>query len=55
MSRPVVVVVRTDPRAWTDAGAWWEVGVPSVTDRAEVVSAREELEAGKRGQVRYLG
>ncbi|OZM71849.1 3D-(3,5/4)-trihydroxycyclohexane-1,2-dione acylhydrolase (decyclizing) [Amycolatopsis antarctica] len=26
--RPAVVVVRTDPRSWTEAGAWWEVGVP---------------------------
>jgi 3D-(3,5/4)-trihydroxycyclohexane-1,2-dione acylhydrolase (decyclizing) len=26
-NRPAVVVVRTSPTAWTEAGAWWEVGV----------------------------
>jgi 3D-(3,5/4)-trihydroxycyclohexane-1,2-dione acylhydrolase (decyclizing) len=28
-SRPAVLVCRTDPSAWTESGAWWEVGVPS--------------------------
>ncbi|MEO7262532.1 MAG: thiamine pyrophosphate-dependent enzyme, partial [Jatrophihabitantaceae bacterium] len=27
-SRPAVLVCRTDPSAWTESGAWWEVGVP---------------------------
>jgi len=26
--RPAVVVCRTHPSSWTEAGAWWEVGVP---------------------------
>lgn len=45
--RPAVVVVRTQPSAWTEAGAWWEVGVP------EHLSGREEYDRGKPQQVRY--
>lgn len=47
--RPAVVVVRTLPSAWTEAGAWWEVGVP------EHLAGRAEYADGKRAQVRYLG
>ncbi|MDT8915541.1 3D-(3,5/4)-trihydroxycyclohexane-1,2-dione acylhydrolase (decyclizing) [Amycolatopsis sp. PS_44_ISF1] len=47
-SRPAVVVVRTRPSAWTEAGAWWEVGVP------EHLAGRPALDAAKPGQVRYL-
>ena len=28
-SRPAVVVCQVHPLTWTDAGAWWEVGVPA--------------------------
>jgi 3D-(3,5/4)-trihydroxycyclohexane-1,2-dione acylhydrolase (decyclizing) len=28
-SRPAVLVCRVHPAAWTEAGAWWEVGVPA--------------------------
>jgi 3D-(3,5/4)-trihydroxycyclohexane-1,2-dione acylhydrolase (decyclizing) len=54
VDRPAVVVVRTDPAAWTESGAWWEVGVPEVTDRPEIATARHELEQARRRQVRYL-
>jgi 3D-(3,5/4)-trihydroxycyclohexane-1,2-dione acylhydrolase (decyclizing) len=40
--------VRTDPAAWTEAGAWWEVGVPAD------LAGRAEYERGKIHQVRYL-
>ena len=46
--RPAVVVCRTDPGAWTESGAWWEVGVPSA------LSGREDFEDGKRRQLRWL-
>ncbi|WP_020666689.1 3D-(3,5/4)-trihydroxycyclohexane-1,2-dione acylhydrolase (decyclizing) [Amycolatopsis nigrescens] len=45
--RPAVVTIRTDPRSWTEAGAWWEVGVP------EHVSGRAEYEQVKPTQLRY--
>ncbi|RBO96841.1 3D-(3,5/4)-trihydroxycyclohexane-1,2-dione acylhydrolase (decyclizing) [Nocardia puris] len=47
-SRPAVVVVRTQPSSWTEAGAWWEVGVP------EHLSGRSSYESAKADQLRYL-
>ena len=45
--RPAVVVINTTPSAWTDAGAWWEVGVPETAHRPEITTARAALdEAG---------
>ncbi|MGC0417018.1 3D-(3,5/4)-trihydroxycyclohexane-1,2-dione acylhydrolase (decyclizing) [Embleya sp. AB8] len=41
---PAVVVVHTRPDRWTDAGAWWEVGVPEVSARPEVREARRRLD-----------
>jgi 3D-(3,5/4)-trihydroxycyclohexane-1,2-dione acylhydrolase (decyclizing) len=46
--RPAVVVVKTQPDSWTEAGAWWEVGVP------EHASGRAEYDRVKPSQVRYL-
>lgn len=45
--RPAVVVVRTRPDRWTEAGAWWEVGVPQVSARAEVTAARERMDLAR--------
>jgi len=47
--RPAVLVCRTHPGSWTEAGAWWEVGVP------EGLSGRAGYEQGKAEQVRWLG
>ncbi|WP_327120095.1 3D-(3,5/4)-trihydroxycyclohexane-1,2-dione acylhydrolase (decyclizing) [Nocardia sp. NBC_01730] len=47
-SGPAVLVVRTQPSAWTEAGAWWEVGVP------EYLSGRAAYDESKPNQVRYL-
>jgi 3D-(3,5/4)-trihydroxycyclohexane-1,2-dione acylhydrolase (decyclizing) len=49
-ARTSVIVVMTDPGAWTEGGAFWEVGVPEVSDRAEVLTARADLDAGRAGQ-----
>ena len=47
--RSYVVVIDTDPAAGTDAGGhWWDVAVPEVSDRAEVVAAREAYDAARR-------
>ncbi|MBA8929691.1 3D-(3,5/4)-trihydroxycyclohexane-1,2-dione acylhydrolase (decyclizing) [Kutzneria viridogrisea] len=53
--RPAVVTISTHPSSWTEAGAWWEVGVPETAHRAEVTAARSALLEGKAGQVRYTG
>lgn len=45
--RPAVVVCRTHPAAWTEAGAWWETGVPAY------LSGHEEFRAHKPDQVRW--
>ncbi|MFE6861432.1 3D-(3,5/4)-trihydroxycyclohexane-1,2-dione acylhydrolase (decyclizing) [Nocardia sp. NPDC057668] len=45
--RPAVVVVRTQPSTWTEAGAWWEVGVP------RELSGHAAYAAAKPGQLRY--
>jgi 3D-(3,5/4)-trihydroxycyclohexane-1,2-dione acylhydrolase (decyclizing) len=52
--RPAVVVIRTHPSSWTDAGAWWEVGVPEVSTKVEIADARAASDKAKVGQVRYL-
>jgi 3D-(3,5/4)-trihydroxycyclohexane-1,2-dione acylhydrolase (decyclizing) len=46
--RPAVVVCRTHPTTWTEAGAWWETGVPSS------LAGRESYDEGKAGQLRWL-
>jgi 3D-(3,5/4)-trihydroxycyclohexane-1,2-dione acylhydrolase (decyclizing) len=53
--RVAVVVIRTHPSSWTDAGAWWEVGVPEYSAYPAVTDARQTLDKAKSDQVRYLG
>lgn len=48
--RTTVIVVSTAAHDWTPGGAFWEVGVPAVTPRAEVREAHERLVEGKRAQ-----
>ena len=48
--RSYVIVIPIDEYAWTEGGAWWEVGVPEVSERPEVRAAREEWAANKRRQ-----
>ena len=44
--RTYVIVIDTDPAAATEAGgAWWDVAVPEVSQRAEVRAARATYEA----------
>jgi 3D-(3,5/4)-trihydroxycyclohexane-1,2-dione acylhydrolase (decyclizing) len=46
--RPVVVLCRTHPSAWTEAGAWWETGVP------EALTGRAAYDEAKQHQLRWL-
>ncbi|WP_086821796.1 3D-(3,5/4)-trihydroxycyclohexane-1,2-dione acylhydrolase (decyclizing) [Allokutzneria sp. NRRL B-24872] len=52
--RPVMVLVRTHPSSWTEAGAWWQVGVPETAHRAEITQAHRELQEARTHQLRYL-
>jgi 3D-(3,5/4)-trihydroxycyclohexane-1,2-dione acylhydrolase (decyclizing) len=47
--RPAVVVCRTHPTTWTEAGAWWETGVPAS------LSGRAAYDETKPSQLRWLG
>ncbi|HEX2470557.1 MAG TPA: 3D-(3,5/4)-trihydroxycyclohexane-1,2-dione acylhydrolase (decyclizing) [Candidatus Limnocylindrales bacterium] len=48
--RSYVIVVPIDQYTWTEGGAWWEVGIPEVSDRPSVRAAREAWEADKQHQ-----
>jgi 3D-(3,5/4)-trihydroxycyclohexane-1,2-dione acylhydrolase (decyclizing) len=53
--RTSVVVVATDPAASTNAGgAWWDVVVSEISDRAEVAAARAAYDAARTHQ-RIIG
>ncbi|HET9521689.1 MAG TPA: 3D-(3,5/4)-trihydroxycyclohexane-1,2-dione acylhydrolase (decyclizing) [Candidatus Limnocylindrales bacterium] len=47
--RPVVVVCRVHPTTWTEAGAWWEVGVPAS------LAGRDAYDLAKARQLRWVG
>jgi 3D-(3,5/4)-trihydroxycyclohexane-1,2-dione acylhydrolase (decyclizing) len=49
-SHTTVIVIETDPDAWTEGGAFWEVGVPETSEREAVQIAREAMVTGKRNQ-----
>ena len=52
-ARTQVIVIDTTPwRTTDDGGAWWEVAIPEVSERAEVRSAREQYQQGKARQRR---
>ena len=48
--RSYAIVIEVDQYTWTEGGAWWEVGVPEVSERAEVRAARAQWEADKKQQ-----
>ncbi|MGH7920628.1 MAG: thiamine pyrophosphate-dependent enzyme, partial [Candidatus Dormibacteraceae bacterium] len=48
--RTTVLVLRTDPEAWTESEAFWEVGIPEQSDRSEVRAAEERLREGRLRQ-----
>jgi 3D-(3,5/4)-trihydroxycyclohexane-1,2-dione acylhydrolase (decyclizing) len=48
--RTAVIVIRTHPDAWTEGGAFWEVGVPEVSSYAAVRHARQQMDKAKLDQ-----
>jgi len=50
--RTTVVVTKVLADDWTEGSAFWQVGVPEVSERAEVGTARRAHEAGMSGQRR---
>ncbi len=48
--RTTVVTIVSDAFTWTPGDAWWDVGVPQVSERAEVNAASKDQQAGRRKQ-----
>ncbi len=48
--RSYVIVIETDPYEWTEGGSWWEVGVPEVSRRDQVLVARAQWDAERKHQ-----
>ncbi len=49
--RSYVIVIDTHPYEWTEGGSWWEVGVPEVSERDQVLTARAEWDAERKHQL----
>ena len=48
--RTYVICIKTQPSQWTPGDAWWDVGVPEVSDREEVRQARSDHTEGQKRQ-----
>ena len=48
--RTTVIVLQTDAYSWTGGGAFWEVGVPEVSERPQVQAAKAAMVAGLQQQ-----
>jgi 3D-(3,5/4)-trihydroxycyclohexane-1,2-dione acylhydrolase (decyclizing) len=48
--RTTVIAIETAPDRWTPGGAFWEVGVAEVSERAEVRAAHERVTEAKHHQ-----
>lgn len=48
--RTAVIVTPVRASDWTEGGAFWQVGVPEVSERPEVLSARASIDAGLERQ-----
>jgi 3D-(3,5/4)-trihydroxycyclohexane-1,2-dione acylhydrolase (decyclizing) len=53
--RTYVIEIKVDPKVWTEDGhAWWEVGTPQVSNRAEVLAASDAMNKGRSRQRRGI-
>jgi 3D-(3,5/4)-trihydroxycyclohexane-1,2-dione acylhydrolase (decyclizing) len=48
--RTTVLTIVSDAFTWTPGDAWWDVGVPQVSERAEVNAAAKDQQAGRKNQ-----
>jgi 3D-(3,5/4)-trihydroxycyclohexane-1,2-dione acylhydrolase (decyclizing) len=48
--RTTVIVTKVQQHVWTPGDAWWDVGVPEVSERKQVRAARAEMSAGRSRQ-----
>ena len=52
--RTYVIVIETDPAAWSECDCWWEVGLPEETDSGTTVEVVDDWKQGKRHQRRGI-
>ena len=52
--RTAVIVTKVRESDWTEGGAFWQIGVPEVSDRPEVLAARQRLVEGLSAQRRGI-
>jgi len=43
--RTYVIAIRTHPYEWMEGGSWWDVGMPAVSTRQEIETARARQES----------
>ncbi|MET2831105.1 thiamine pyrophosphate-dependent enzyme [Mesorhizobium shangrilense] len=48
--RATVLSIKVAADRWTPGDAWWDVGVPEVSERFEVRTARQDHQAGRKRQ-----
>ncbi|MER8692018.1 3D-(3,5/4)-trihydroxycyclohexane-1,2-dione acylhydrolase (decyclizing) [Mesorhizobium opportunistum] len=48
--RTTVITIVTDAFTWTPGDAWWDVGVPEISERPEVLEARAAQTEGRKRQ-----
>ena len=48
--RTYLIAVRIQQHQWTPGDAWWDVGVPEVSERSEVRQARVDHSEGQQKQ-----
>ena len=46
----LISIVIDGPQCTPEGGSWWEVGVPEVSTRPQVVAAHEQLVQAKKQQ-----
>ncbi len=52
--RPAIITLQTHPSSWTEAGAWWEVGIPETAHHTTITDAHNQMQTDKTRQLRYL-
>jgi 3D-(3,5/4)-trihydroxycyclohexane-1,2-dione acylhydrolase (decyclizing) len=50
--RTTVIVTKVRASDWTEGGAFWQVGVPEVSERQQVLEARARMDEGLQAQRR---
>lgn len=48
--RTTVLTIVSDAFTWTPGDAWWDVGVPQISNRPEVSAAAKDQQAGRKRQ-----